>query len=158
MTRKSSDLRAVAGSPQTLTTIVGVSSLVIVLSVLLTSRISLSRNPPQTNEAYGGVESSGFGSVPQSPITMELSISKPPALGEQVTLTIALTSTEQAFDTEVQVNLPEGLELLSGSLFWTTDLQPNQTQEFILPIKAVKNGDWIVIASAKHTVSTDPIF
>lgn len=89
---------------------------------------------------------------------MELSLSCPPALGDQVTLTISLISTEPAPFTVVQVTLSDGFELVSGSPSWTVNLQPKQEQTFTLPIKAVKNGYWTIEVFAEYVASVDSVY
>lgn len=92
-----------------------------------------------------------------SPITLTLSISHPPALGQQATLTVSIISTRDAPGTVIAVNLPPGLTLISGSPTWTADLRANQQQHFPLTIKAASIGTWRLVVSARHTVSTEPL-
>ncbi len=113
--------------------------------------------PPDKTANNSDIGNSTSVSTPQSPIVLNLSISHPPALGERAELTILLISSENAPGTEVWVSLPEGFELVSGSLYWKVDLQPKQEQKFTLLVKAVKNGYWTIEASAKHTVSSNPV-
>ena len=144
-----------------LNSILGVGALVLLslLFVFLVGSKRLSQETiPQPFGRSQSDEESALRSIPQSPIRLKLSISHPPALGEQATLTISLISTTQAPGTLVKVSLPAGFKLVSGTLSWTVDLQPYQEQRFSLSIKAAKNGNWTIIAFAKHTVSTDPVF
>jgi len=89
---------------------------------------------------------------------VSLSISDPPALGEQAELRVSIASSVEAPGTEVQVSVPDGFELVSGRAFWTVDLRSGQEQQFALAVKAVKEGSWTISASGKHTVRTSPVY
>jgi hypothetical protein len=95
--------------------------------------------------------------MPSSPMSVDLSVS--PFTADKVAeLTVTITSVINAPNTTAQIILPEGIELQSGSLTWNGDIPANSTAKFSVIIKAVKKGEWIIEANAKHYFGPDSWF
>ncbi len=75
---------------------------------------------------------------------------EPPLLNKPVDLNCTITQWD--FDTEaflesdivIEVELPEGFELVDGTLTWQGHVDPNQTVTHTITIKAVKPGKWTI--------------
>ena len=75
---------------------------------------------------------------------------EPPLLNKPVKLMCTITQWD--FDTEaflesdifIEIELPEGFELVSGTLKWQGHVDPNQTITHTVTIKAVKTGKWTI--------------
>lgn len=121
-----------------------ITILIVNLYFLFCNKFTFNSQSPNNNTSF------------DSPIKLKLSISKPPALGQQATLKISIISTRQAPNTTINiVDLTEGFKLLSGFKSQKLNLQPNQEQQIYLIIKAVKEGYWPIIISARYMVSKD---
>ena len=84
-----------------------------------------------------------------SSVKVELSIS--PFSEEKISeLTVTITSAIDAQNITAQLNLSEGIELLSGSQQWSCDIPANGSVHFKAKIKAVRTGDWTVEANTRY--------
>lgn len=83
---------------------------------------------------------------PYLPIETTLSISNPLALGETAELTVTFSAELNASDISTSIELPEGLEYVSGDLSWNGDVFENEQVQFSAVVKAVKTGTWLVMA------------
>ena len=74
-------------------------------------------------------------------------------------LTVTITSLVNAPNITAQLNLSEGIELLSGSQNWSCDLPAKGSVRFKAKIKAVRTGDWTIEANARYmTPQTQDLF
>ena len=132
--------------------ILGIIVIAIVVAVILlitytTTEISvLTENPVIINK-----ESSG---APSSPMDLILSITQ---FSEDKTSEITVkvgkrtgykTEWFQANNTKVEIELPEGFELIEGNLAWTGDIKGEEVAELKIKVRAVKNGEWIIKTNA----------
>jgi hypothetical protein len=85
---------------------------------------------------------------PSSPLQAALSLSDKPLLNTPVTLTLSFKSTINAPNTSAKVELPEGFELVSGSLNWQGNLSANQEQKIEVVTKSTKVGYYQLEGSA----------
>ncbi|MGD2247509.1 MAG: hypothetical protein PVF58_03825 [Candidatus Methanofastidiosia archaeon] len=73
-----------------------------------------------------------------------------PLLGKFVDLICTVTQMEHSAerflkeDVVIEVELPEGFELVDGTLKWEGHVNPNQTKTHIVTVKAVKPGKWTI--------------
>lgn len=88
--------------------------------------------------------------LPQSPISLTFAVSKPPALGQEATLILTISSSELATRTLITIDVPSGLVIVQGQQSWYEDLAPRQTIIRSVRIKAVQAGVWRVEAKAWH--------
>ncbi|MFZ3077043.1 MAG: hypothetical protein WA139_01165 [Candidatus Aenigmatarchaeota archaeon] len=58
-------------------------------------------------------------------------------------------------DVKAEIILPEGLELLEGNLNWQGSIVWDEVKEFTIKVKAVKDGEWVVKANVKATITID---
>jgi len=91
------------------------------------------------------------GDIPTSDFEINLSIDKPPILGEIVQLTCATTlldrSTQDAEDASIEIEIPDTFELLDGELTWQGDITRGSTATIQVHLKAIKIGEYTVCAS-----------
>ena len=88
---------------------------------------------------------SGSGSLLQ----VEATISPEPVVGQEVTLHIEIHAQGRDLpDTKMKVWLPEGIELVSGSLEWQGSIPADQTVAVDLVIRVTTTGEGILDASA----------
>lgn len=95
---------------------------------------------------FGGTNS-GWASQPKSPITVDITIPRAPALNEKVTATIRVTSTRDAPGTVVELVLPEGS--VASRTSWTVDLVAGKTVTFTSSFDIRKLGNATVSARAR---------
>ena len=89
------------------------------------------------------------------PVHIELTLISAPALGQSAELLANISSVRDYSNTIVNINLPEGFELISGDLSWEGNLTKDQVLQLKVIIKAVKNGEWTIEGSVKSVVSED---
>ena len=88
---------------------------------------------------------SGSGSLLQ----VEATISPEPVVGQEVTLHIEIHAQGRDLpDTKMKVWLPEGIELVSGSLEWQGSIPADQTVAVDLVIRVTTAGERIIDLSA----------
>lgn len=82
-----------------------------------------------------------------SPINVSLSLSNAPALNQEATLIFIATLLEtnmEDLDSSIEVLLPEGFELVSGSLSREEEISSGESIQISVRIKSVKNGTWTI--------------
>jgi len=106
----------------------------------------------ETATSQGGQEQVVWGgneSNPASPVRIRLGISSPPPLGKTAELLAVIMSAMDASGVKVQIRLPEGFEMISGSPDWKGDLARDHTVELRYVIKSVQVGNWIIEGSVR---------
>lgn len=84
------------------------------------------------------------GDAPYLPIKTALDISNAPALGQTAELTVTFTTGFNASDFSASIDLPEGLEFVSGTLFWKGEVIEGVPIQFKAIVKATKTGTWLI--------------
>jgi hypothetical protein len=85
---------------------------------------------------------------PASPLEANFLLSNAPALNETAELTLIINARTAIRNMSVEINLPEGLELVSGNLSWHGDIPGGDEVEVTKAvIKAVKIGNWTIESS-----------
>lgn len=87
---------------------------------------------------------------PASPMQVGLSVSPAPVVGQEVNLHVEIFSRTAAPNTILTVTLPAEVELVSGSLNWSGDIEAKQTASVDLTIRVTQAGEWFVFAEAFH--------
>ncbi len=85
-----------------------------------------------------------------------LTIDKAPALNQTAELTLTISAVRNLSNISAKIILPEGLEFLSGDLYWHGQLLNNQSQILKVKVRAVKIGDWMIDGAV--TGSSDQIY
>jgi hypothetical protein len=104
----------------------------------------------------------------QTPITIEVDITKPPLLDEPVKLTWALNSIRDIDEVISEINFyhMEGADkikvpaidmLIDGDLAWKGLLKKDSPLNFSATIKFSRQGDWLISAIADSYVEQQPI-
>lgn len=89
-----------------------------------------------------------------SPLKMDISLSKAPALGETAEIIatiqyiVEIKENMSVPKTVANIILPEGFELTSGDPTWEGYVK-NEPQQFSILVKAVEVGDWTIQARAR---------
>jgi hypothetical protein len=77
----------------------------------------------------------------------DLSVDAKPIVGQVVTLTVEVESTEDEPNIEVTITLPDGIQLIEGDLTWHETLQANRPARRQLVICTVYPGHWRIFAN-----------
>lgn len=85
-----------------------------------------------------------------SPITVDVRISKAPKINENVKLFFTITSAFDAPNSIAEIELPEGAILVNGNLNWKGDLIKNIPVQLSSTIKFIKEGNWTIKTFAKQ--------
>ena len=93
--------------------------------------------------------------VPSTPIEVNLSISKAPALNQTVELTCTVSSIFDVPNTTAQIILPDGARLVSGDLTWRGDLGADKPIFFSAKIVFKEAGNWAIEAVARHVIDEE---
>ena len=94
---------------------------------------------------------SGSGNL-DSPIYINLSISKVPLVNESADLTCNVSSIMDAPNTTATISLPEGVELVKGELNGQWDLKANKPVYLNASIRFSKAGDFQIKAMARRAI------
>ncbi len=96
------------------------------------------------------------GCPPTLPIEITKVTVKPaPLIGEVVTVRFEFMSTEDEPDTHLEIDLQEGVKLVSGSLTWQGSLTANQVQSHEIDICTQYEGTWRVRGSVWSVLGPD---
>ena len=87
-----------------------------------------------------------------TPIEVQLSISKPPALNEAAELTYTVISTVDAPNSAAEITLPDGATLVSGDLTWQGELKADKPISITAEIVFEETGNWAIRAAAKSVI------
>ncbi|MCJ7646851.1 hypothetical protein MUO65_08165 [bacterium] len=90
-----------------------------------------------------------------SPIEVTLKISKAPRLNQIVDLTCTIVSAMDAPNSKAEIELPEEAVKVSGNLKWKGDLKKKHPVTLNTKIKFIKEGKWVIKASAKHIIDEE---
>lgn len=95
-----------------------------------------------------------------SPIKLNLSLSKAPALGQTTEIIAILTYIgkikENMPEAVANINLPDGFELISGNIVWKGKLEASIN--FSIVIKAIKIGNWTIEGSVRSPPEGEAYF
>lgn len=87
--------------------------------------------------------------APSSPLKVTASITPAPIVGREVTWHIEMVSTGPEFpNTTLRVELPKGVELVSGDPNWQGDIPADGTVAIDLVIRVTTPGEWKISAGA----------
>ena len=105
---------------------------------------------PSCSQPIGESEPSTIpgGTSPAPPIEVDLSFPNgAPALNETAEVQCTIKIHHYTTDLEVEINLPDAFELVSGELLWAGDIAMGDEAEVIKAvIKSVKVGNWSIEA------------
>lgn len=96
--------------------------------------------------------------APTSPMSIQLSISTPPALNQMADVRALVQSSVEAPNTKAEIVLSEGFILVNGVLSWTGDLAKGGHVELLATVKAIKTGEWTIEARAISNFTRDSYF
>ncbi len=123
-------------------------SILLIVSVLVLMPISAIANTV-TNQIPDKME------PPSTPISVHVKIPRLPALNSVVDVSIVVQSILDVPNTEVKLNLPDGISLVSGKSTWNVNLKENVPTTLSAKIKVIKNGNWEIEAAAKKIIDKD---
>ena len=83
--------------------------------------------------------------VGSMPAPFELNFSGPPEFNEPVELTMDVVGGVLPYpDAAIEIDLPDGFELVSGDLEWQGNLTKDVPVQLKAVVKPVKTGDWVI--------------
>ena len=94
----------------------------------------------------------------EAPMEVSLSFSPPPLLARVAALTLSVRPLVDAPDTTVQIVLPEGFELVRGSLTWQGDIPKDDTVGIEVTVRAVRAGEWAIVGEAVSEAAGGVVF
>ncbi len=75
----------------------------------------------------------------------ELNFSEPPEFNKPVELTMDVVEGGFPYpNAAIEINLPDGFELVSGDLEWQGDLTKDVPVQLKAVVKPIKTGDWVI--------------
>ncbi len=91
--------------------------------------------------------------APTSGVEIKLDLAKAPLLGETTMLNATVTVVQaDVVNSKFMIELPKGLEFVSGDLSWSSDLiipqgtySPKESLSLISYVKAVQEGNWTIM-------------
>jgi hypothetical protein len=83
-----------------------------------------------------------------TPLSVKLILSKLPLVGESVELRTVIETVTEAPGTVARIDLPSGVRLIRGDLFWEGDLKPNNPVIIQSTIQFEEEGQWKLEARA----------
>ncbi|KCZ71274.1 S-layer like family, C-terminal region [Candidatus Methanoperedens nitroreducens] len=92
---------------------------------------------------------------PTALIDVNLSMEGLPKLNQTVELLFTVNPHTSFPNTSIQIQLPEGFVLVNGDLSWRGDLAKNETKRIQAFIKAIKTGNWTIVALARSFREVD---
>jgi hypothetical protein len=90
-----------------------------------------------------------------SPITVNLEISKAPRLNETAIIKLLIHSAVNADNTEGAIELPDAAIKIEGDIYWKGNLAQGVNVELVSKIKFVKEGNWEIKGYAKHEINKE---
>ena len=125
-----------------------------ILAILLLLAVFVTAAGAECSACQSGAGTVALGRTSDlvTPITLEVSISKVPIVGEQAVITTKLNCIYDAPGTTYSIKLPDGAELVSGALTGSVDLAANTPRTIETTIKFTKPGEYAVAVSAKKVV------
>lgn len=82
------------------------------------------------------------------PINLDISLSDKPYINQPVTLALIADSTVISKTAEMQIFLPEGIELVDGSLKWSGEI-PKGEKSLNAVVKVIKAGNYTIRGQLK---------
>lgn len=120
-------------------------SIIILLGILVLVLLSSGCNETSSLE-FQDVD------TPSSPMKINVSLSKAPALNgiTEITATIWYTSKikENMSETIAQIILPNGFEVVNGNATWKGYVK-NEPKQFSILVKAIRIGNWTIEANIR---------
>lgn len=94
----------------------------------------------------------GASGGPGAPLKVAASLSPEPIVGQDVTWHIEVYSIAPAFPgTRLEIELPEGVELVSGELYQVLDIPAEGRVPADLVIRVTQPGEWKITAIARYS-------
>ncbi len=95
---------------------------------------------------------------PSTPISVELEMSRWPALGDEVEVRLTVQSIEPATNIDATIIAPEGVEVTAGALAMKGDVGPNQPLVLTATLRFTTAADITIIGRALHTLANGDIW
>jgi hypothetical protein len=96
--------------------------------------------------------------APSTPVHVQLFMSQPPAVGEQAEIVMEVRTVEDAPEVTAEIELPPGVEVVSGETSWTGSLRAGEAIEFSAAIVFTEPGEYGISAVALAPINPDMIY
>ena len=93
--------------------------------------------------------------APSSPMKTDLDILQDPIVGREVDLSIVLSSSSDAPNTFLEITIPEGIQIIQGDPELRVSLQRNMKFQYLLKIRVLKAGEYLISAYAFNQYSNE---
>ena len=100
----------------------------------------------------------GTETAPSTPIIVDLSMNKAPAVNEEAEVILEVRSHEDAPGTTAQIELPMGARLVSGNPSWEGDVSVGSPVRIAITIAFAQEGEYTIQGGALRPVSADMIW
>ncbi len=90
--------------------------------------------------------------MPTPPLKVDLKLSSLPGAGKSTQLMATVSAFQDAPGTTVEINLPDGVKLVSGDLTWQGDLKAGESASFSAGILFTATGEFEITASARSPI------
>lgn len=130
-------------------TLVGLGIIVIVLLTGCIQRLEDTRHTPVPIIPIQNINK------PTAPLDVNLSLNGIPKLNQIVELTFTVTSQIDFPNMSIEIQLPDGFSFVGGNLSWKGYIAKKETKITQTTIKAVKTGNWTIIALARNIRQID---
>jgi hypothetical protein len=108
-----------------------------------------SASPPTPSHAAGSIPpGEGRSDKPEQPLDLEFWFDTPPAPGASVRLGVAVTPRADLPDCSVEVQLPQGIEVVTGDRVWQGPLARARRSDRFLTVRVPDGRRYELVASA----------
>ena len=99
------------------------------------------------------------GNAPSTPLQVKLYMSQPPVVGEEAEILVeVMMVVDDAPEVTAQVELPPGVELVSGETSWTGSLNAGESAEFSATIVFTEPDEYGISAIALAPINPDVVY
>ncbi|MGE5250346.1 MAG: hypothetical protein ACM3QS_09060 [Bacteroidota bacterium] len=97
-------------------------------------------------------------SEPATPLSVALDVPQTARVNEAVTGTVTVCSTQDARQTQVTIELPQGVKLAQGDPGWIADLTANKPVTYTLLFSFASAGDYQLTAAALYKLAEGTVW
>ena len=74
----------------------------------------------------------------------DFAVTGEPILNQEVEIVFSINPPVDSLNTEIEIFLPEGIELVQGDVYWEGDIQRDEVVGITIRVKPVQEGQWII--------------
>lgn len=132
----------------------------MLLFCLLAIMLLISKTGKADNNTESNIESASYLSIQStdtSPglVITDVTVFPEPIVGTVVVMRLNITSTISSSEADLLIELPDGIQLIAGSLSWHGSLSANQPYTHEISLMVLDDGDWHIAIGAN--LPTSPV-